>query len=319
MVDAQGIAQAPAYFGFYDSNSPGFPDETVATSKIANTVWLGCVNPSACTSALQEARANHMYAIVAFDGGSGRPGLLPPGYTAAQLESWKTSWTAFWSKYLSTVGPYVANGTIAAFYPYDEPFSKEWTAGNQDSQTTGELDFAADVIHGTFKGSKVAMTLTGANTFTYLTHGQNILPSHFDWIGIDLYGCWRYCSDNDKVLTEPYTWYVSTLEKNLYRNQKLILLPGTAVFRRGPYEEFEAGYAAKPDPGWDDEVRSQAQNVQNILSLSLTDHAHIVGEFGFLYQTYKVSQNAQWVGAADPTMKPMLNVVSAFGKNVMKR
>ena len=311
-VLTQVVGKAPAYFGFYDSHSPDFPDETAATSTFANTVWIGCYKPEDCSSALDEAEKEHMKAIVAFRD----PDLLPPGYTASQLESWKRSWIANWSKYVSTFGSYFLRHSIVAFFPYDEPFGSEWTKGNKAADTTAELNFVADVIHGTFKSSKVATTLTGPNTFTYFVHGQNILPARFDWIGIDIYGCWESCPDTQNVLIKPYTWYVSTLEANLYRNQKIILLPGTAIYYGGTYEQWQANVTASQ---WQPIVKSNAHYVQNILNLSVTDYTHIVGDFGFLYQTYHVPNRTIWVGAVDPSMAAILKVLTDFGKNIMQR
>jgi len=77
------------------------------------------------------------------------------------------------------------------------------------------------------------MVFTGANTFTYLVHGQNVIPSSYDWIGIDIYECWTGCQDTNKTLSESYSWYVQNLEANLYSGQKVILLPATAVYTPG--------------------------------------------------------------------------------------
>jgi hypothetical protein len=319
----------PQFFGFYDSNassldSSSFPDETAATSTFANTVWIACYSPAACSTALQEAQQDNMHAIVAF---FNDPGLLAPGYTAAQLTSWETSWDTNWKLYFSVFSPYVANGTIAAFYPYDEPFTytpsslNEWTSGNQAAETTAELNYVASVIHGNvtgvagFSGSKVATTLTSAETFTFFTHDQNIIPSNVDWIGIDIYGCWSSCSDTSGSLTEPYSWYVSTLEAKLSSTQKVILLPMTAIYYGGGnYQYWQANVPASE---WQPEVSSNAAIAQDILNLGITD-THIIGEFGFVYQTLYGSADV-WIGADDPSMTTMLDVLTNYGINVMKR
>jgi hypothetical protein len=318
----------PQFFGFYDSNAssldnPSFPDETAATSAFANTVWIVCESPAACSTALQEAQKDNMHAIVAF---FSSPALLAPGYTSAQLQSWETSWNTNWKTYTSVFSPYVTNGTIAAFYPYDEPFTyqpsslNEWTSGNQAAETTAELNYAASVIHGSvtgvagFSGSKVATTLTSAETFTFFTHGQNIIPSNVDWIGIDIYECWTSCSDSSGNLTEPYSWYVSTLEANLYSGQRVMLLPATAIYYGGTYQQWQANVPASV---WQPEVSSNAFIVQDILNLGVTD-THVIGEFGFLYQTYYDGADV-WIGADDPSMTTMLDVLTNYGINVMKR
>jgi hypothetical protein len=325
----QVVGDAPQFFGFYDSNAssldnPSFPDETAATSTFANTVWIACYSPAACSTALQEAQQDNMHAIVAF---FNDPGLLAPGYTAAQLQSWESSWTTNWKTYTSVFSPYVNNGTIAAFYPYDEPFTykpsslNEWTSGNQAAETTAELNYAASVIHGKiagvdgFSGSKVATTLTSAETFTFFTHNQNIIPSNVDWIGIDIYGCWSSCSDSSGSLTEPYSWYVSTLEAQLSSTQRVILLPGTAIYYGlGTYQYWQANVPASE---WQPEVSSNAAIVQDILNLGITD-THIIGEFGFVYQTLYGAADV-WIGADDPSMTTMLNVLTKFGKDIMNR
>ena len=305
---------APTYFGFYDSDyDPPFPDETAATSTFANTVWIGCTTPAACSTALQEAQADHMYAIVAF---FSPPALLAPGYTAAAFKSWTNAWDANWNNYLSIFKTYSTNGTIAAFYPYDEPFASEWTSGNQAAATTAELNYAGSSIHGTISGSKVATTLTGANTFTYFTHGQNIIPLDLDWIGIDIYSCWSSCSDMNNVLTEPYTWYFSTLEANLSANQKIMLLPASSIYHNSTYQEWQADVPASE---WQPIVTSNAAIVQNILNLGVADYTHVIGEFGFMYQTWNVPGNQVWIGADDPSMTTMLNVLTNFGENIMNR
>jgi hypothetical protein len=316
-VLTQVVGEAPPFFGFYDSNapnldSPPFPDETAATSTFTNTVWIGCLTPAACSTALQEAQHYNLHAIVAF---FSVPALLAPGYTAAQLQSWETSWTANWNTYTSLFSTYVANGTIAAFYPYDEPFGSEWTSGNQAAETTAELNYAGGAIHKSFSGSKVATTLTGANTFTYFTHGQNIIPSDIDWIGIDVYECWTSCTDSSGVLNEPYSWYVSTLEANLSSTQRVLLLPATALYYNGTYQQWQAN---EPASKWQPIVSSNAAIAQDILNLGVTDYTHIIGEFGFLYQTY-YDGNQVWIGADDPSMTTMLNVLTNFGDNIMNR
>jgi hypothetical protein len=218
----------------------------------------------------------------------------------------------------------VANGTIAAFYPYDEPFKKpypqEWTSGNQAGEITTELNYAGSVIHGSvtgvagFSGSKVATTLTSADTFTFFTHEQNIIPSNLDWIGIDIYECWSACTDSSGVLTETYPWYVSTLEANLSSNQSVILLPATALYYPGTYQQWQAN---EPASEWQPIVTSNAAIVQDILNLGVTD-THIIGEFGFLYQTFYDTPDV-WIGADDPSMTTMLNVLTNFGKDIMNR
>ena len=157
------------------------------------------------------------------------------------------------------------------------------------------------------------MVFTGANTFTYLVHGQNVIPSSYDWIGIDIYECWTGCQDTNKTLSESYSWYVQNLEANLYSGQKVILLPATAVYTPGTYAQFETNPPSN--------LSQYVTIVQNILDLAGTD-SHVVGVFGFLYQTYYQNgpNNPQvWVGCNDPRMASMLNVVTAFGKNVEKR
>ena len=64
-------------------------------------------------------------------------------------------------------------------------------------------------------------------------------------------------------------------------------------------------------------VSSNAAIVQDILNLGVTD-THIIGEFGFLYQTFHDGADV-WIGADDPSMTTMLEVLTDFGKDVMNR
>ena len=309
-VFSQWVLEAPSYFGFYDSSSPGFPDETPTISSFANTTWIGCSSPTDCNTRLQEAQTYKMHAVVAF----ASPGLPVPGSSSTAVQTWLSLWKSNWQTYTSTFAPYVSNGTIAAFYPYDEPIGGEWSAGNKTSDTTSYLNSVATTIKQTFPSAKVAMVFTGANTFTYLVHGQNVIPSSYDWIGIDIYECWTVCQDANKTLSESYSWYVQNLEANLYSGQKVILLPATAVYTPGTYAQFEA------NPPLSD-INTDAGIVQDILDLAGADN-HVVGVFGFLYQTYYQNGSANpkvWVGCSDPKMTSMLNVMTEFGKNVEKR
>lgn len=302
----------PPYYGFYDSSSPAFPDVTSTITSFANTAWINCSSVSDCASRLQEAQAYNMHVVVDFPS----PCLLgSPNCPPITVATWETNWRNNWQSYVNTFMPYVNNGTIVAFYPYDEPFGGTWAAGNNASDTTSYLNFVAQTIKQTFSTTKVAMVFTGANTFTYLQHGQNVIPSSYDWIGIDLYECWSLCPNGGGgPITGSYTWFLQTLESHLYSGQRVILLPATAIYYGGTLAQFRA----LPSSNWSGYVSM----VNNIFTLSETDN-HVVGVFGFLYQNYyqggSPTSPQVWVGASDPSMAAMLTAVTNFGKNVEKR
>jgi hypothetical protein len=306
LVTTQWILAAPSYFGFYDSSdSFGDPDETPATSSFANTTWISCTSPADCHNRLQEAQNYNMHAVVE-DFSS--PGLPAPGSSSTTVQNWLTSYTSNWQSYTSVFSPYVANGTIAAFFPYDEPFGVGWSSGNNASTTTTYLASAGSVIKQSFPSAKVGTFFSGTLTFTYLTHGQNVIPSNFDWIGIDIYSCWYTCSSNG--LSEPYTWYVQTLEANLYSGQKVILLPASAYNYGGTLAQFHANPPS--------DIYTQVTYSQNILDLAGTD-PHVIGVFGFLYQTINPNGPSVWVGTSDLDMGRMLAIFEEFGQDVEKR
>lgn len=306
----QWILDAPSYFGFYDSSNPGWADVTSTISGFTNTAWISCYTPSDCNTRLQEAQNYKMHAVVET---FSSPSLPAPGSSSAAVQTWLNNFKTNWQSYASVFSPFVANGTLVAFWPYDEPIGGEWLAGNNASDTTSYLSSAATVIKQSFPSSKVGMFFTGAETFTYLVHGQNVIPSNFDWIGVDIYECWSTCKDSSGTLSYPYSWYVQNLESNLHSGQKVILAPATAVYTPGTYAQFEANPPSN--------LSTYVTQVQDILDLAGTD-SHVIGVFGFLYQTYYQNgpNNPQvWVGCSDPRMTNMLNVVTEFGKNVEKR
>jgi hypothetical protein len=306
------------YFGFFAGSSPGLPDEMEATSTFANTIFITCFRPDECDARLQEAQHFNLHAVVSFIPGGNQPyNLPPPGSSTSTVQAWQTAFTNYWSSFTSVFSPYVANGTIAAFYPYDEPFGAEWSAGNNAMTTTSYLNTVASIIKNTFPNTKVAMVFTGTLTFTYLKNAENIIPQNYDWIGIDIYNCWTGCQDPQGQLNQNYSWYVQELEQNLYPNQKVILLPGTAIYVGESYTAFQGN-----QNGWPGEVQLQTGYVQDILGIAATD-SHVVGVFGFLYQALFVnaslSAGTTWIGADDPTMTPMMNALVNFGQTYLGR
>jgi hypothetical protein len=311
-----GAIRKPAYFGFYDSSNPGFPDEALAVSSFANTVWLSCGDATTCASRLQEAKYLDMHAVVAIP--------FPAGFNpSGAVPAFESAWAAHWASFTSVYAPYVADGTIVAFYPWDEPFGQVYPNTAGAAVVTQKLDFIASTVKASFPTAKLAMVFTGSLTFSFLQHGENIIPSGFDWIGIDMYGCFAGCSYTDKTnaandFTENYAWYVALLEKYLTPTQEVMLLPGTAVFYGGSATQFATLTAS----AWQPWVTSNTADVESILNIAEHD-ARVVGVFGFLYQTYYQSANLTgpgvWVGANDPTMAPMLSTLTNFGRSVMGR
>lgn len=310
-VVTQWILAAPSYFGFYNSSAPFFTpnDVTSAISGFANTVWISCYTPADCNTRLQTAQTYKMHAVVE----SFAPSTLqlpPPGSSPAAVQTWLNSFTSNWQSYVSVFSPFVSNKTIVAFFPYDEPIGGEWLAGNNASTTTSYLVSAGSVIKKSFPSAKVGMFFTGAETFTYLVHGQNVIPANFDWIGIDIYGCWYTCRDSSGTLSNSYTWYVQTLEANLSSSQEVILVPASAYNYGGTLAQFRANPPS--------DLYTQVSYSQNILDLAGTD-SHVIGTFGFTYQTFYPPGGGVWVGASDQSMTGMLNIFKEFGQNVEKR
>jgi hypothetical protein len=308
-------ASQPAYFGFYNSSTPGFPDEMLATSSFANTTWLSCLTAAECTARLAEAKYFNMHAMVAVPWPQG----VAPTAPAGALEA---AWAANWATYTSLFAPYVADGTIVAFYPWDEPFSQVYPDTAGAAVRTGELNFIASTIKKSFPTAKVALVFTASLTFSFLVHNVNIIPANFDWIGIDIYQCFASCTNNDTVnpannFTQPYQWYVTELEKYLTPNQRVMLLPGTAIYYGNTYAVFET----LPPSAWQPYVTGYTADVQGILNIAAHD-PRVVGVFGFLFQSYYdngIANPGFHVGANDPTMTTMMNALVSYGHSVVNR
>lgn len=141
-----------------------------------------------------------------------------------------------WDSFAARIAPYVLDGTVAAFYPLDEPYQQAPKAGYSDGQMLNALNIAGNTIHQTFPATPIAVITTTMSVYA----AQNLVPSTFDWIGVDEYGpnlegCWEKCTYNRSV-PEIY----DRLGTLLYPHQYRFLVPFAFKFKSAPNGGDEA-------------------------------------------------------------------------------
>jgi hypothetical protein len=281
---------APAYFGFYDSAATfEFVDATPTVQSFSNTSWVFGPTLASDVALLQEAQSSNMGAMLSvqttFFAGAN---LLPPS-------QYEANWTAM----AAQVAPYVNNGTIVAFYPFDEPYLAASNSGLTYAQMQSQLETVGSTIKASFPNAKITMLFT-INDFATLAQ-QNIIPTNYDWISFDCYGSWTTCGSHS------IPWYLGEIEAHLQAGQRVLLFPDTSIFVP---VSATLGY----DTYW---INADNGRLLNYFQLAQTD-PNVIGMFGFLYQNY-VTGSDVWLGAADPYMAPVLTTWQSFGSGVMGR
>ena len=123
--------------------------------------------------------------------------------------------TATWQAFAPTVAEFVADGTLVAIAPLDEPLSQvAGHAGDPRSlsaaQMYARLEQIASLVHGTFPSVRVIVDeQAAAITPSYAP------PAGFDWVGFFCYGPSDSCD---------FAGRVTILEQKVAPGQKLFLI-----------------------------------------------------------------------------------------------
>jgi hypothetical protein len=188
-----------------------------ASSDHTNLVWIHDWDNAGTIRRLEKAQSLGKRAVVVLT-----PQFFGPNFSPLSDAQQNANWDAF-SKQLR---PY--KGSIAAFYPADEPYLHVANIGGVDAMST----YLASVnrkIKKQFPGIPIAVI------FSWLEIQKGYTPpAGFNWLGVDCYGSFDQC--NGWSIPAYYEW----LKKRMSSNQKLFLVPDANF----PRDEFNGSSEA---------------------------------------------------------------------------
>lgn len=216
------------YFGYF--GSAFYEDHTAEIKDHANVTWIEDGLNTQFIEAAQTQGSNMkilLYVIGPFFGGEGYS--LYPDYRSR------------WEAYAEKIRPYA--DSLIAFYPLDEPNTfiaqtrldqevrrkayVSWTDEQKKKrlaevkkEVRDDLKKVGDLIHSTFPGKPVAVTLGVDNNWV---DDVKLFSGVFDWIGFDCYGSFGDCSGN------PIPWYLQTLDGQLTSGQRIFLIADASL------------------------------------------------------------------------------------------
>lgn len=231
------------YFGYYGSAMNGLDDATEATSDHANLTWIAYGDVNYVVSKLKEAQWLGMKAIVdlqlTFFDGNGN--LLP-------------NFQQNWQQMAEALAPY--EGSIAAFYPMDEPYGN---ARDQKVAIKTRLQ-QLNIVGATLKSTFPAIPLAVIFDITSLKK-KDPLPN-FDWFGVDCYKNFNNCGGYSMGS------YYFSLAARLHYGQNLIVVPWA--------------FSAPDYPTDEEALLDQAKNYYNLAQRFPT----VIAVVPFIYQSF---------------------------------
>ena len=144
--------------------------------------------------------------------------------------------TASWQAYAEKIAPFVADGTIIALTPLDEPFAvARYYAGMPASVMKAQLETAATLIKKDFPNLPIAL-----NESAYALDDSFEIPQGYDWIGFDCYGSLESCGIQSTV---------DLLKKKMTSTgkQRLFLIPDGVIFSSIPADSNEEDRSSRLD------------------------------------------------------------------------
>lgn len=146
--------------------------------------------------------------------------------------------TATWQAFAPAVAEFVADGTLVAIAPLDEPLSQ--VAGHTGdprslsaAQMYARLEQIASLIHGTFPSLRVVIDeAVAAITPAYAP------PAGFDWVGFFCYGPSASCD---------FAGHVEVLRQKVTAGQKVFLITDANLLSSNPGDQDDAERARRLD------------------------------------------------------------------------
>lgn len=133
----------------------------------------------------------------------------------------RTDWQARWSDYWSRLSSAGVLSKIVAIIVVDEPDNGKGFTWQQFSDVSWLVGWYA---HN--NGIKMMLTMAPASVWDYQ------VVAVFDWIGIDVYGCWDSCPQAEYASVPDLVY---TLH-NRYPGMKMVMVPETRVYDWPPQE-----------------------------------------------------------------------------------
>ncbi len=213
------------YFGFYgqriysDSVVSGFVNVSFASPP-------SLANPLSLVEHHKSYGINSIYTVDSvffwddYFSPSGKSTTLDPNYEAK------------WAAFAPTIASRVNDGSIVAFYLYDEAY------GNLEQGTATrpaisrheaylQLQNAARAIKSTFPNTPIYVLEDRLHLNVDPSAGPYLFPPEIDWIGFDCYlGTFESCAFEGYGIQH----YFNQLKTGLAPNQKIVLLPQTAAY-----------------------------------------------------------------------------------------
>ena len=124
---------------------------------------------------------------------------------------------------------------MAAFYPLDEPFHNGHAAGRTQAEMKRNLETIISTIKQRFPQTPTAVifaapTIKGA-------YGAFVIPTGYDWLGVDCYGDFDRCGDG----SQSVPWYFDRIRDKLNPAQRMISSRMLNLFPTAITESLVAG------------------------------------------------------------------------------
>jgi F5/8 type C domain len=208
------IYQAAEYLGYFGSDHDGeFLGNPAADTAAAgaNLTWIRSPNVATIEDRLAAAQAVGSKAILVLD-----PQIFIISDSITLLP------TATRQSLLDAVAAVAARypGTVAAVYPYDEPYYNASKKRTSVVTMRSYLTTVAAEIRARFSLIPVG-TLLSVDPVEF-NLGSSYF-SMFDWVGFDCYGPWEACGPESPQKTMRY--YIDTLRGKLGSSQRMIAVP----------------------------------------------------------------------------------------------
>ncbi|MFB2828955.1 hypothetical protein ACE1BS_04885 [Aeromonas jandaei] len=111
------------------------------------------------------------------------------------------------------------NTIFGAFYTLDEAYSNGASKGISIEEMTLQLEIVSELVKLSFPDIPLAISYSVG-----LVPPSVPIPNNYDWIGVDCYGNWNNCPDNNpSIQGKSISEWLSHLKSNINKNQKIIL------------------------------------------------------------------------------------------------
>ncbi len=203
------------YYGFYETT---YGDQGIPA-------YIGSVN----VSITGPFTTNNPTQYVEWKAADGVHSIYQVSYAFFNEHNLLADYQTRWSDLAAKLTPHVANGSIVAFYLYDEPYGNWKTLGVSRSSAYTKLQTAARAIKASFPNTPI-MVIEGRTDIDPQSTDPSVpgktihFPPEIDWVGFDCYGGFESCGAEG----HSTQYYLDLLKSGMTSTQKIVLVPQIA-------------------------------------------------------------------------------------------